>query len=304
MPHFLYAWEPKQRLDKFLATQWYTRNFINRLVARGDITVNDRIITKNAHKVYPWDSITIIHPERYMENSILAQSPHLDLQIIKEKKDYLVVYKPKNVLSHPNSVWGVEHPNIVGALYHYFVHHNLPSTGSFIRAWLIHRLDKETDGLMLIAKTETWLAYFKDLFQRKSLAESLEEKDLVPLTKSYRAQCYLTDQGKKFLATLSPWYCISSIVRPKIPHYEPKLGITKIESWTINDATNTATLILSLYTGRTHQIRVHLSERGLPICWDYLYNPYPWAEGEKMALTAFRISFMDNEWEAIVCEIE
>lgn len=303
MPQFIYEWVPKERLDRFLATQSYTRNFINRLVARGDITVNQKVITKNAHRLHPWDLITIIHPERYMENSILAQSPRLDLHIIKEKKDYLVVYKPKGVLSHPNSVWSVEHPNIVGALYHYFVDHQLPSTGTFIRAWLIHRLDKETDGLMLVAKTEAGLAYFKDLFQRKSLAPTKEEKDLVPLTKSYRAQCLLTKDGETFLAKIDPWYCINSLVKPRIPHYEPKQGITKIESRRITQDPTRVELILSLYTWRTHQIRVHLSERGLPICWDYLYNPLPWWQEEKMALTAFHLSFIDNEGELIVCEV-
>jgi 23S rRNA-/tRNA-specific pseudouridylate synthase len=65
-------------------------------------------------------------------------------------------------------------------------------------------LDKETDGLMLVAKTEAGLSYFKHLFQSKSLAPTTAEKDLVPLTKSYRAQCCLTKDGEKFLATIQP----------------------------------------------------------------------------------------------------
>jgi 23S rRNA-/tRNA-specific pseudouridylate synthase len=64
--------------------------------------------------------------------------------------------------------------------------------GSFIRAGLVHRLDKETDGLMIIAKTEQGLAHFKSLFQQKSLAESIEAKESVPLKKFYQATVKVT----------------------------------------------------------------------------------------------------------------
>jgi 23S rRNA-/tRNA-specific pseudouridylate synthase len=105
------------------------------------------------------------------------------------------------------------------------------------------------------------------------------------------------------LATIQPWYCINALVKPRIPYYEPKQGITKIESRRFMHDPTRVELILSLYTWRTHQIRVHLSERWLPICWDYLYNPWPWWQEKTMALTAFRLYFRDNEGENVVCEI-
>jgi 23S rRNA pseudouridine1911/1915/1917 synthase len=90
--------------------------------------------------------------ERYLDGGILAESPAIDLDIRLEKEGYLVLYKAKGILSHPNSVRDVAEPNIVGALYHHFK--ELPSMANFVRAGLIHRLDRDTDGLMLIAKTE------------------------------------------------------------------------------------------------------------------------------------------------------
>jgi 23S rRNA pseudouridine1911/1915/1917 synthase len=69
-----------------------------------------------------------------------------------EKEDYLVINKPKGVLSHPRNLREVNEPSVVGFLYHRYK--DLPSIGNFIRAGLLHRLDKETDGLMIIAKTE------------------------------------------------------------------------------------------------------------------------------------------------------
>jgi 23S rRNA-/tRNA-specific pseudouridylate synthase len=82
-------------------------------------------------------------------------------------------------------------------LYHHFK--ALPSYGNFIRAELIHRLDKETDGIMLIAKTEAGLQHFKQLFQAKSECSTIEEKESVPLQKYYRATCEITTEGEKFL---------------------------------------------------------------------------------------------------------
>jgi 23S rRNA-/tRNA-specific pseudouridylate synthase len=91
----------------------------------------------------------------------------------------------------------VKYPSVVGFLYHHFK--EMPSYGTFIRAGLIHRLDKETDGIMIIAKTEKGLQHFKQLFQAKSEAQSIEEKEAVPLQKFYRAMCELTPEGECFL---------------------------------------------------------------------------------------------------------
>jgi 23S rRNA-/tRNA-specific pseudouridylate synthase len=68
---------------------------------------------------------------------------------------------------------------------------------------LIHRLDKDTDGIMLIAKTEQGLKHFKALFQQKAEAGSIEAKEAVPLQKYYRARCEVSAEGKEFLAEVT-----------------------------------------------------------------------------------------------------
>ncbi len=75
----------------------------------------------------------------------------------------------------------------------------MPSYGNFIRAGLVHRLDKDTDGLMIIAKTERGLAHFKQLFSEKSESETLEQKMQVKLQKFYRVKCEILPAGKRFL---------------------------------------------------------------------------------------------------------
>ncbi|AKH32975.1 Ribosomal large subunit pseudouridine synthase D [candidate division SR1 bacterium Aalborg_AAW-1] len=302
-----------ERIDVYLTKNHeYTRNFFHRLVARGDILVNDTVVKKKSLGLKQGDIITIVHPERYMESEMLALSPAIDLKILVEKKDYLVVYKPKGVLSHPNSVRGVEHVNMVGALYQYFKAQNLPTTGNFIRAGLIHRLDKETDGLMLIVKTEEGLKYFKDLWMQKSSADTIEDKELVPLKKFYRAQILITDKGQQFLdsMTLPPLaggkpHIIQELVIPKVPHYEPKMGITKVTQLNHIPDSSYAELEVEILTGRTHQIRYHLSQHGLPVRGDYLYmDKKDLDENDIMHLQAYRLQFLDIEGEMMDVECD
>jgi 23S rRNA pseudouridine1911/1915/1917 synthase len=127
----------------------------------------------------------------------LEEAPNIEIPILKETEDYLIISKPKGVLSHPNSIRDVKYPSVVGFLYHHFK--EMPSYSTFMRAGLIHRLDKETDGIMIIAKTEQGLQYFKQLFQAKSEAQSIEEKQAIPLQKFYRATCEITPTGATFL---------------------------------------------------------------------------------------------------------
>ena len=135
--------------------------------------------------------------ERYLSPIILEEAPQIEIPILIEEADYLILNKPKGVLSHPNSVRDANKPSVVGFLYHHFK--DLPSYGNFIRAGLIHRLDKDTDGIMIIAKTEKGLEHFKKLFQQKSESSSLAEKEAVPLQKFYRATCEVSTEGATFL---------------------------------------------------------------------------------------------------------
>jgi 23S rRNA-/tRNA-specific pseudouridylate synthase len=93
------------------------------------------------------------------------------------------------------------------------------------------------------------------------------------------------------------------MVIPKVPHYEPKMGITKIVSYEIQD--DRADLEIEILTGRTHQIRYHLSKHGLPIIGDYLYmDKSMYNEDDSMHLQAYRLSFVDIDGEQIDVQCE
>ena len=288
-----------ERIDTWLTKQFsYSRNFFHHILERNGVLVNGKVAKKSL-KLKSWDQILIDELERYLSPIILEEAPKLDIPILKETTDYLIINKPKGVLSHPNSIWDIAKPSVVWFLYHHYK--NLPSIWNFIRAWLLHRLDKDTDGLMIIAKSEKGLEHFKALFKAKSESEELEEKKAVPLKKWYHATCELTPQGEAFLAEITEKlpFIISEEVRAKVPNCTPKRGITQIEKikktedWTVE-------LFLQIFTGSTHQIRVHLSNHGLPILGDYLYGK----EAEvPVQLTAYQLEFKDPAGELITISL-
>ena len=289
------------RIDSWLTSKFlYSRNFFHHIIERWGVQVNSKVV-KKSFKLKVWDRIEIDELERYLSPIVLDEAEKIDIPIICEKEDYLILNKPKWVLSHPNSIRDVKKPSVVAFLYQHYK--NLPSYGNFIRAGLVHRLDKDTDGLMIIAKTERGLQHFKSLFQEKSESSSIEEREKVPLQKYYRAICVITSKWKEFLAELEKsWlpYYIQETVVAKVPNCIPKMWITKVLDfeelwdWLVK-------VYLQILTWRTHQIRYHLSNHWLPIQWDYLY----WKEDEEnqMQLTAWKLEYLDVDGEMRGVEI-
>ena len=227
MHELIFSWTI-ERLDTWLTKQFsYSRNFFHHIITREGILVNGKPAKKSL-KLKPWDLIQIDDLERFLSPIILEEAPKLDIPILKETADYLVINKPKGVLSHPNSIRDVAKPSVVWFLYHHFK--ELPSVWNFIRAGLLHRLDKDTDGLMIIAKTEFWLQHFKKLFQEKSESDSLQSKAQVPLHKRYTAICEITPEGQKFLDHIDEHlpFTISEIVKAKVPNPQNKLWISQL----------------------------------------------------------------------------
>lgn len=295
MQEVIYEWKWWDRIDSRLSLQFsYSRNFFHHIIERGGIQVNGKVV-KKSYKLKSWDMVQIDELERYLSPIILDEAEEIDIPIIRDEEDYLILNKPKWLLSHPNSIRDAKKPSVVAFLYQHYK--DLPSYGNFIRAWLVHRLDKDTDWLMIVAKTEKWLQHFKSLFQEKSESSSLEEKESIPLQKYYCAVCEITPKWAKFLEEIKKvWlpYYIQDMVIAKVPNCTSKMWITKILSfeeigdWLVK-------MQLQILTWRTHQIRYHLSNHWLPIQWDYLYGKEN--KSVPMQLTAWKLEYLDLNGE-------
>lgn len=288
-----------KRIDTRLSKQFsYSRNFFHHIISRWGVKVNNKIV-KKSYQLKNNDNVEIDDIQRYLSPVILDEAPKIHIPVILEKDDYLIINKPKGVLSHPKTVREVHEPSVVGFLYH--TYKNLPTIWNFIRAGLLHRLDKNTDGLMIIAKTEKWLEHYKKLFQAKSESKNIDDKEQTELKKFYRATAHLTSEGKKFIEWIHELpYTIQEPVIAKLPHTISKIWITKIME-IVEKTEKTITFNLEILTGRTHQIRYHLSHHGLPIVGDYLYGDTK--ETEPMQLTAYKLIFRDTDNEIITVEI-
>ena len=301
MQEIVYEWKWWDRIDSRLSWQFsYSRNFFHHIIERWGIKVNNKVV-KKSYKLKSWDKVEIDELERYLSPIILDEAEEIDIPIVREEEDYIILNKPKWVLSHPNSIRDAKKPSVVAFLYQHYK--DLPSYGNFIRAWLVHRLDKDTDGLMIVAKTEKWLQHFKSLFQEKSESSSLEEKENTPLQKYYRAVCEITSKWVEFLEEMKrSWlpYYIQETVIAKVPNCVPKMWITKVlsfeemGSWLVK-------MQLQILTWRTHQIRYHLSNHWLPIQWDYLYGKE--YESIPMQLTAWKLEYLDLDGRMQIVEV-
>ncbi len=291
MNDILYSWN-WERLDNFLSSYfWYSRNFFHHIISRWWVLVNNKT-KKKSYKLKNNDNIYIESLERFDNEEILKDFAFKELKILKEEEDYIVIYKDKWVISHPWSIWDIETPSVVSFVYNKYK--KLPYIWNFIRAWLIHRLDKETSWPMIIAKTEKWLAHFQKLFKEKSLKETIKEKEEVQLKKIYKAKVEINENGKEFINKIKNnlEYIIDEKVIPKVPFpWNIKNWITKIIN--IKEINNYFEIELEILTGRTHQIRYHLSEKGLFIIWDWLY----WNKdtNKKMQLECIRLEFIDPD---------
>ncbi len=240
------------RLDKFLSENIaeQTRSFLARLTESGGVLINGEQESKN-YKLKTGDEITVRIPEPV---SISAQPENIPLDIIYEDSDLLVVNKSQGMVVHPAP------GNYSGTLVNALLYHckdSLSGINGELRPGIVHRIDKDTSGLLIVAKNDT---------SHRLLAQQIKEHSF---TREYQTVvCGAVSEASTVNAPIGRhntdrkrMTVTDKNSRPAITHYFVKkqyLGYTH--------------LVCRLETGRTHQIRVHMSYIGHPVAGDPVYG--------------------------------
>lgn len=253
-----------KRLDLFLnfAIGDYTRSIIKRQIEKGNITINDEVEFRPNYRVKTGDRITYdLHvPDGELKR---IKPENIDLDIIYEDEHLVAVNKPTGMVVHPSTAnW---EGTLLNAMYYHYG--ELKDTGDKIRSGLIHRLDKDTSGLILVSKTNEGLWYYSKLFSERNI-----EKTYLAVVKGD----FVAKTGNTQIE-ISNYIGRNTNNRKKFTEVSPSKGkqaITKIEFMQLLLLEGKQYSLLRVFpkTGRTHQIRVHLSGMGMPILGDNVYG--------------------------------
>ncbi len=242
------------RVDKFLMNlvKNATRNKIQKAARDGNIRVNDQVVKQN-YKVKPGDTVRVLF--EYPPYEYLIQPEDIPLKIVYEDDTLLVVDKPPGMVVHPG------HGNYTGTLLNALAHHlgDMP-LNSDNRPGLVHRIDKDTSGLLVIAKTEHAMAHLARQFFDKTT-----EREYVALVWGNVEAEQGTVEGH---IGRNPKNRLQMQVFP-----EGDQGKPAITHYRVLERFRYVTLIsCRLETGRTHQIRVHMKYLGHPLFNDERYG--------------------------------
>ena len=244
--------ESGKRLDSYIATidENITRTHAQKLIEDGNILVNGKK-AKVSYKTQENDKILVEIPE---PKQIELKAQDIPIEIIYEDNDIIVVNKPKGMVVHPAN--GNPDGTLVNAIMA-ICKDSLSGIGGEIRPGIVHRIDKDTSGLLIVAKNDnahvklseqiknhevkkTYIALVRGIFKENEATIDMP----IGRSMSDRKKMAVTKNGK------------NAITHIKV--------LTRFDKYTL--------LQVNIETGRTHQIRVHLSQIGYPIVGDYTYS--------------------------------
>ena len=240
------------RLDHFLTRRHadMSRSQLQKLVEDEWVLVNG-VSTKTSHKLKAGDTVSVQIPEP--QPSAILPEP-MNLNILYEDGDLLVLNKPAGLVVHP--AVGHYHGTLVNGLLHHC--RDLSGIGGILRPGIVHRLDKDTSGLMVIAKT--------DPVHRALSGQFMERR----VKKNYQALVYGNMAEERGLVDLPIG---RHPVERQMMSTRSRRGKEAVTRWEVRERFGVATFLdILIETGRTHQIRVHLNAIGHPVIGDPVYG--------------------------------
>ena len=243
-----------ERLDVFLASnvEEFSRSYIQKLIEKGFLEINGSVVKLKKYKVKSNDKMVIHSPE---PEKLEVDAEDIPLEVVYEDEDVIVINKPKGMVVHP-AVGNYSGTMVNALLFHC---KNLSTINGIIRPGIVHRIDKDTSGLLVVAKNDR---------AHNFLAEQFKVHDI---KRVYNAVAYgniIDDQG--------------TINKPigRHPTNRLKMAVTDLNSkeavthyQVVERYGNFTHIQARLETGRTHQIRVHLAYIHHPLLGDLVYGP-------------------------------
>ncbi len=262
-----------KRLDSYLPEQFpkYSRTYFKKLIDDKAIKINQLITPKASYCVRVGDVIEFTFPAAQLVGLPLPEED-MGVKIVYEHSDFLIVYKPAGLIVHkPTSKSTIV--SLVDWLVHKFK--DLKDVGYEDRPGIVHRLDRDTSGLLIIPKKNHVHAIFADMFKNRTIS------------KTYFA---IIEGHPPAEGTIDYHITRHPALKHKMTHTfgygRNATTLYKVDKY----LTNSSLVEIKLITGRTHQIRVHFSASGHPLIGDSLYGSSS-KFISRQALHAYRISF-------------
>ncbi|WP_323169787.1 23S rRNA pseudouridine(1911/1915/1917) synthase RluD [Pantoea agglomerans] len=240
-----------QRLDQTLAELFpdYSRSRIKEWILDRRVTVNGVMVDTPKEKVLGGELVTI---DAEIEEAQRWEPQNLPLDIVYEDEDIIVINKPRDFVVHPGA--GNPDGTVLNALLHHY-----PAIMDVPRAGIVHRLDKDTTGLMVVAKTVPAQTHLVDSLQRREITREYEAVAIGNMTAGGTVEQPISRHSTK-----RTHMAVHPMGKPAVTHYRI------MEHFRAHTR-----LRLRLETGRTHQIRVHMSHISHPLVGDPLYGGRP-----------------------------
>jgi 23S rRNA pseudouridine1911/1915/1917 synthase len=237
-----------QRLDQTLAELFpdYSRSRIKEWILNQRVSVNGTVTDKPKEKVLGGERVTI---DAEIEEEQRWEPQNIPLDIVYEDEDIIVINKPRDFVVHPGA--GNPDGTVLNALLHHY-----PAIADVPRAGIVHRLDKDTTGLMVVAKTVPAQTHLVDALQRREITREYEAVAIGTMTAGGTV-----DEPISRHSTKRTHMSVHPMGKPAVTHYRI------MEHFRAHTR-----LRLRLETGRTHQIRVHMSHINHPLVGDPLYG--------------------------------
>ena len=251
--------EEKNRLDLYLTKNLenLSRSQIKKIIVASHLKINDQTITEPSKKISMGDSI-VIQINNSEEDRIVPQK--LNFEIIHEDESIVLINKPPGLVVHPGA-GNLDHTLVNGLLY--FFKKNLSDLGGNLRPGIVHRIDKDTSGVIVVAKNNDCHSKLSNQFEKHTIKrkyEALIWGVLRPLNGKIENKIGRSNYNRQKMA---------------VRINKGKKAITNYKTIKVFQNKNVPTISLVeliLETGRTHQIRVQMAHKGNPVLGDKIYG--------------------------------